>query len=139
MISFYARRPILSLALIAISTIGPVGALPALADPPSPLLCTRVETCRNTGDCSPLGLSRPFILRQTDGQWVIETHDSAGDVWMMLAPSRHVAETEAPDGVRVALIEAGITPGGDFVLHEHWIHPASLSEGFARHTCEAPQ
>lgn len=118
-----------TLALVAL-TVG------AQADMPSPLFCITLELCETVTNCQPHRTSQPFVLRQTDGEWVQHYGPRGTDTWVFIAGSADAAHAEAPEGVRVALVEAGETPEGRILLHEHRLEEDALSLHFLRHQCE---
>lgn len=119
----------LAAALIALS-----GA--AQADMPSPLFCITVARCETASACQPHRHSPPFVLRQTEGEWVQHFGPRGTDAWVFMAASEQTAHAEAPEGALVALVSAGVTPEGRILLHEHRLEPLALGVSFFRHQCE---
>lgn len=108
----------------------------AQADMPSPLFCITLERCETATDCQPHRHAPPFVLRRTEGEWMMHYGPRGGDIWIFMAPSPEMAQAEAPLGVQVVLLQAGQTPEGALVLHEHRLEDGTLSPAFFQHHCE---
>lgn len=109
--------------------------LAAQADMPSPLFCMTAETCETADACSALPTQTHFVLRQTDGEWVKQQSARGSETWVVMAASPQAAYEQAPEGARVAVVDAGVTPDGVILLHEHLLEATALSVWFARHQC----
>lgn len=110
--------------------------LGAQADMPSPLFCETLAWCETATACQPLRTGPPFVLRQTDGEWVKHLGPRQSDTWVFMATSRETAHADAPEGVQVALVAAGLTSEGAFLFHEHSLEPEAVGLGYFRHQCE---
>lgn len=105
-------------------------------DLPSPLFCITVELCQDAETCQPLRNSPPFVLRQTEGEWLMVFAPRGSDAWVIVAETAEEAVAIAPEGARIAAITVGTTPDGRIILHEHLLEDSGLNARFARHWCE---
>lgn len=107
----------------------------AQADLPSPLFCIAVALCDTADTCTPHRSSPPFVLRATEGEWLMQVSPRGPDIRVHLAGSLTEARDTAPAGALIALVEAGTTAEGAIELREHGLRPGVISANFARHLC----
>ncbi|GAB5446215.1 hypothetical protein [Gymnodinialimonas sp.] len=109
----------------------------AQAELPSPLFCNTVALCQSAGDCVAPDDDPHFVLRQTGGEWLKEASPRGADTWVILGATAQAVLDTAPEGARIAMVEAGATEDGAILLHQHMLEPTALSAEYLRHECRA--
>lgn len=107
----------------------------AQADLPSPLFCNTVAICETAESCTAPDTDPHFVLRRTEGEWVMQYSARGSDTWVIAGDTAEDIIATAPEGARVAVIAAGISEDGAVLLHQHMLEPLAISAAFERHEC----